>query len=841
MDDSARQQFEQLLVPEELAQVARRRELADPRPLPEPTQATVRNDLVGLAVSGGGIRSATFALGVVQGLSQHGILRQVDYLSTVSGGGYLGSCISSLLNRPPASAEADRFPLRYTRGSGEPPALTHLRNSSNYLRPQGLLNALRIPVLLLRGILLNLCVFLPYIIGAVLLTQFVYLAGPDSNWLPLLVLPLLLVFVLLAITFPIAQRVLRRRLNWHWRDRFERWLAVPLMIAVASVLLMPLLNLTRLAIERNAGQLRGMLEGAGALHFWQLGVGFAVLLLVLSLLGRAATGLAPWVGRIFVGLMAIVGPVVLFTVYLALCLWQIESPYLPYGSETVLNRALVCKEEACLVEGAAYDQRKRREDEGIMEMLQSLFQVEHAPRDFGELVVDLRGRGLTLNDQARVFCAGASDCQQPPADWREDRRIWVITDAPGADNPCPKDAGAAAPGGYYCHYIGRGSAEHLRILGLVEPPWRNQETLLILLLLLLVILFNRYFLDINTTSPHGFYRDRLSRAFLIREGAEDTLEMQDGLKLSELNAPDSVAPYHLINTALNLQAEMDPQLRGRESDFFLFSRLYSGSRLTGYVSTVALETADPHLDLGTAMAISGAAAAPNAGRQTRRSLSFVLTLLNIRLGYWLPNPRRVARRQHLKRLRAGCARPSLIWREALGLMDARHSHVNVSDGGHIENLAIYELLRRRCRLIIAIDGEHDPGMQFDGLVTLLRFARIDLGVEVDFSGEDGDQLGNLRLGGDGHNRSHWALGTIHYGDGETGQLLYIKLSYTGDEPPTVRAYREQNPEFPHEPTADQFFTESQFEAYRALGEHISEGLLRAHAEAAIFANPGGQS
>src|SRR5206468_3283551 len=59
----------------------------------------------------------------------------------------------------------------------------------------------------------------------------------------------------------------------------------------------------------------------------------------------------------------------------------------------------------------------------------------------------------------------------------------------------------------------------------------------------------------------------------------------------------------------------------------------------------------------------------------------------------------------------------------------------------------------------------------------------------------------------------------------TGHLLYIKLSRTGNEPPHVNYYQSQHAEFPHESTADQFFSEDQFEAYRALGHHVADDLF----------------
>jgi hypothetical protein len=152
------------------------------------------------------------------------------------------------------------------------------------------------------------------------------------------------------------------------------------------------------------------------------------------------------------------------------------------------------------------------------------------------------------------------------------------------------------------------------------------------------------------------------------------------------------------------------------------------------------------------------------------------------------------------------------------MLDAQGRYINVSDGGHIENLGVYELLRRRCRFIIAADAECDAKSRFDGLVKLLRYARIDMGVKIDIS------LDGLRADTRGHSAAHWTLGTIHYGDGEVSHLLYLKASLTGDESPSLRAYHEARPDFPHESTADQFFDETQLEAYRLLGEHITEDI-----------------
>ncbi len=308
----------------------------------------------------------------------------------------------------------------------------------------------------------------------------------------------------------------------------------------------------------------------------------------------------------------------------------------------------------------------------------------------------------------------------------------------------------------------------------------------------------------------------------------------DQLRVSELRTDH--APYHLINTALNIEASKYANRRGRNADFFIFSPLFTGSQATGYVETKQIERKMSALTAGTAMAVSGAAASSNMGSATIKPLVPTLAILNVRLGYWLTNPKEVA----------GALRKSLIGRffdqlyfmkELLGLLSEDSETVYLTDGGHIENLGLYELLRRRCKLIIAIDGEAGPDMSFGSLVTLERYARIDFSLRIDLpwaalrdaSREASREI--LKSGGLPPNKAphgpHCALGTIYYprkaGDTDesnsTGVLLYIKSSLTGDENDYIVDYKRRNSEFPHETTLDQFFSEEQFEAYRALGFH----------------------
>ena len=190
----------------------------------------------------------------------------------------------------------------------------------------------------------------------------------------------------------------------------------------------------------------------------------------------------------------------------------------------------------------------------------------------------------------------------------------------------------------------------------------------------------------------------------------------------------------------------------------------------------------------------------------------------MRLGYWARQPR-------IRQRTLGAPGMLHLLKEMFGSMDEKGPWINLSDGGHIENLGVYELLRRRCRYIVAIDGEEDARMAFHGLTTLQRLAAIDLGVSIDI------ELDDLRSQNNGLSRSHFRFCRIRYPkvpgqkNEQIGYLVYVKLSLTGNEGEFIRRYRVDEPAFPHHSTTDQFFNEAQFEAYRSLGEHIGNKLF----------------
>ena len=214
------------------------------------------------------------------------------------------------------------------------------------------------------------------------------------------------------------------------------------------------------------------------------------------------------------------------------------------------------------------------------------------------------------------------------------------------------------------------------------------------------------------------------------------------------------------------------------------------------------------------MGISGAAASPNMGSYSSAPVAFLMTLFDVRLGQWLGNPR------NPKTWQRATPRFGLTYllNELFAGTDDEAAYVYLSDGGHFENMGLYELVKRRCGLIIVCDAEADDCYGFTGLGNAIRKCRIDLGIDIELNVSDivPPELGKP-------SKKHCAIGTIHYEavdkSAPTGTIIYFKASLTGDESTDIKNYHTMHPQFPHETTVDQWFTESQFESYRELGYH----------------------
>lgn len=318
--------------------------------------------------------------------------------------------------------------------------------------------------------------------------------------------------------------------------------------------------------------------------------------------------------------------------------------------------------------------------------------------------------------------------------------------------------------------------------------------------------------DINRVSIHAYYRARLSDAFLPNVG-DDPLPDPGNFDLRSLG-PGHGAPLHLINTTLNTTSSSNERLRSREGASFFFSPLYVGSWPTGFRRVDAYDECDTALS--SAFTTSGAAVDPDMYVTRARALSFLMALLNIRLGYWALNPKFGRRRARL--------RPwwwVFIGREMLGVgLDEKRRHVHLSDGGGFENLGIYELIRRRVRYVIVTDAGADPQTTLSDLGRAIERVRVDFGAEIDL---DADRLYHQR--DQSLAQQPYVLGSIRYADGGEGRILYIKPVLCAGLTADIYAYWRAHPSFPDQSTAEQFFDEAQFEAYRALGQQIVASLL----------------
>jgi hypothetical protein len=334
-------------------------------------------------------------------------------------------------------------------------------------------------------------------------------------------------------------------------------------------------------------------------------------------------------------------------------------------------------------------------------------------------------------------------------------------------------------------------------------------------------LFLSRFIDANKFSLHAMYRNRLIRTFLGASNRERKANPFTGFDPSD-NFPVaklSAKPLHVINMTLNLVKGENLAWQQRKGESFTATRYRTGSCRVGYQSST---TYAGGITLGGAVAISGAAANPNMGYASSPLMSIVMMLFNARLGAWLPNPGDAGRRCWGMHGPTFSVLPFID--EAFGRTTDRHAWVNLSDGGHFENLGLYEMLLRRCATIIVVDGSGDPLFQFGDLGNAIRKAYVDMGIPVEFP--DGVAISKTPAVGS----RHAAIGRSRYSavdgkDAPDGTIIYIKSSLTGNEPEDVRNYAALNPCFPHQPTTDQWFDEEQFEAYRRLGFHVVGEIL----------------
>lgn len=350
------------------------------------------------------------------------------------------------------------------------------------------------------------------------------------------------------------------------------------------------------------------------------------------------------------------------------------------------------------------------------------------------------------------------------------------------------------------------------------------------------------YVNLNLAGPHRIWRNRLMEAFMPNKNAVEFNQWEKATEADEAMMADMCwegtgkdrkvrRPYHLVNTNIILANAREVKYKGRGGDSFIISPLFCGSDATGWKATGQYQKTGEHgLSLATAMATSAAALNPNAavsGEGATRSIvvSILLSFLNLRLGYWANNPFKDNTMLPPNFLFPGLT--TEIFRSGFQ-EDSRR--IQLSDGGHFENLAMYELIRRKAELILVSDGGADPAFNFDDLANAVEKVRVDFGANIKFRAQAGLDKILPQTQTAGNNSEFikkyaiaehgFAIADIYYNDGSSGILVYVKLAMINGLSTDIYSYKGIHPEFPHQSTADQFFDEKQFEAYRELGYYV---------------------
>ena len=873
--------------------------LASPKSPANPYKRAADSGLMGLCFSGGGIRSATFNLGMLQGLAELELLKCFDYLSTVSGGGYIHQWLAAWSMRGKFEEVAKQLiPLPEEDNPGtHPEPIRWLRRYSNYLTPEkGLLsadtwvaiaiwirNALLNQIILISGLLFlvllphlftfhsvipqhapapaavvgaifylsltasyfvgkNLALFaghaaghqgasgpgevqrslvLPLLISALLLTLLLPMMSATFFGFNLLLVFMGSTFLLLALALTITfgggaplsflkshQRTAQYdSLKAFWKETPKCFSHVKLVMALLALLIASFL-----AALCGAGWIAGSTFLIAKLwaytgSYWGrtvlvllpplvLAGALITLLFLVGFLGRTfenarrewLSSLAAWMGLYILGWILFFG-FSLFGHWIVSRLWHKLAAGIP------VLVAWLSTSVGGLLAGNSSKTSGAKNDKAPSTSNSSELLAVIGPYVF------ITGLIALISSLAEVVLRGAESA-----------------------GPIAIVAGYAIPLGTCLLFA-----------------WR---------------------VDINEFSLHAFYRNRLSRCYLGASNIHRLPNPFTGFDEGDANVAVSAllpnsgyhGPFPIFCTALNLTFGEDLAWQERKAASFVFTPLYSGYdvgwttakgktnlRFNGFVETTSYAYPSPGIHINTAAAISGAAVSPNMGYHTNPATAFLLTVFNARLGWWLRNPRSLT--ENGARLNLNDAiRPDNQWAllrdphpwpsphfsllslvgELLGMTNDSSNYVYLSDGGHFDNMGLYELVRRRCRYIVICDSEADGDLKFEGIGMAIRKCRIDFGAEISLDLRPLEHVGATQL-----SSAHCVVGTVRYPEDPDmlGTVVYIKSSLTGDEPGDVLNYKKEQAAFPHDITLNQWFTESQFESYRRLGHHVAVSVF----------------
>ena len=887
---------------------------------------------VALCLSGGGIRSATFSLGVIQTLARLGWLDKFTHLSTVSGGGYIGSWLACWIRRTDLRAVVDA--LKAESGP-EPEEIRRLRASSNYLSPRTGISAdlLTLVSTFLRNLIINWSILIPVLIVITMLPlinvgiAYSMIDPPEygHGLLRWTCVGLAAAWMVMVLAY-IASDVPDGNVHQTKSDRYREFVYFPVLGAsyLLSLALIEQISTRDFPVE----------WWADSKLLWFMGIGALIHVLAVSLgtywvrkkRGHFVPGnpeplppqlgkkIKPWIRLpIFLAISgAFAGGVAYFGLRLGSDLhhWVGASKEYAATWSAVYATLAVPFLLLCFFLGSVLHVAliRRNTDEGAREwwarsggtwiQIALVWLALHAVciwlpaflSRYGASASAIGGSGAL----GGVLVAVIGYYSKNKPDPKQGKDLGMLEKL----NIRVLDLVSLA---FICSLLGVIALCAVDVMADLEVPTKrifhefffdlnaNMPWKFVALLVagLFAVIF--YATGVNAFSMHAMYGNRLVRAYLgatrpaqppekaRMPHAYTGFDPDDDLPMSEARhtaAPaGSTRPFHVINTALNIVRASAEHLewQERKAASFTVTPLRTGSRLTGYCRTrqiggrADVSPTSPlpwGLTIGRAMTISGAAAAPNMGFHSSRLVAIVMTFFNVRLGWWMRNPaplfvepsaagpagagmpkqpdgdlgwtekvkryRERARRK--KQIDELChTEPEFPLRALIAELtgDTREDseYVYLSDGGHFENLGLYEMVRRQCLEIVVVDAGCDPKYEYEDLERAIRIIRNDLNAEIDIP--DLPTAESIKS-----TKKHYAIGTVKYRNSSkpfTGRILYIKPGIDGGEPLDVGRYsirsRAKGEPFPHQSTGDQFFDEPQFESYRALGQYSTKDLI----------------
>jgi hypothetical protein len=771
-------------------------------PSPDPVTCEI-----GLAFSGGGIRSATFCFGVLQGLASNRLIGNISTLSTVSGGGYAGTLFGRLFNGTRTTQE-----IELGLASDNSMLVWWLRKNTRYLTPGGFLDVFEALGAYVRG--LAAVHFELFIICALLAALF---SG------------------LHAITLSTYLNDIQPFLGKH--DFVKQlpivwwWLAsLPLLYLIACF--------WAYWIKRSDSSIRWLPLGPSDLAIFLLFIAalalstLSIFLPIFNNQFRAAEG------KVNLGFTSQQLGVFLVSATLAVAtIWRISNWHV--GENHIRDR--VTRHTAKAIQWIAVLVTIGVVDWVTLNLASQKNSIwATAPFKFlvaGALLVLIFGRTIA----------------------------WIQRWTVSQNKPLMKlDLVVSLVGWSALALIVIGWVSAIRQVMYDEKILLGEWCLAVFLVsFLYVTLSGRNTAFANLSSFHRFYWARLTRAYVSignparwaevepfmpsisenvrRVSRVSDVKDNDDCPIEEY-APDKHAvpykgPKHFIMACLNqtfddASGQWDADRKGQA---VIVS--HDGFSISAEPEVRKFERSNEHR-LGHWVAVSGAAFSPGLGSNTRAGLAAMLFLCGIRLGYWddlqRASPQENRTNSLGKFLSNNFAKYLAFGSEMMAHFTRQFPKESyLSDGGHFENTGVYALIKSKIKFIIAVDCGADPNYTFDDLQNLVRKVRIDFSCEIDFyDASDLNQLGITDLQYFAEpaaittksGRETFLLASIKYADGTFGTLIVIKPRVTRGLPIDVQSYANENPEFPQQTTADQFYSEAQFESYRKLGRQIAKRL-----------------